>query len=160
MSASTPSTILATIFVVDSSLALAIEWSKIFSDYLTPIIQRLAELTSNVNQVVTFQRAFQLSATLLTLPQFRIGFITYGLTSSRPSPLLCQRFFQTSLPMSKEMKEEPAKLSIGNTGIGSSSGGMAVLEGIVAAIEVPAPTLSNPFPEANLRRCLTNYANL
>lgn len=146
-SASTPSTILATICVVDSSLALAIEWTKIFSDYLTPIIQRLAELTLNANQV-TFRRAFQLSATLLTFPQFRIGFITYGLTSSRPSPLLCQRFFQPSLPMSKEMKEEPAKLSIGYTGIGSSSGGMAVLEGIVAALEVPTPNPQRPFLRA------------
>jgi len=56
MSASTQSTVLATICVVDSSLAVAIEWGKIFSDYLAPIIQRLAELTSNVNQV-TSQRA-------------------------------------------------------------------------------------------------------
>jgi len=53
MSASTPSTVLATICVVDSSLAVAIEWGKIFSDYLGPIIQRLAELTSNVNQVTS-----------------------------------------------------------------------------------------------------------
>ena len=56
MSASTHSTVLATICIVDSSLAVAIEWAKIFPDYLTPIIQRLAELTSNVNQV-TSQRA-------------------------------------------------------------------------------------------------------
>jgi len=41
--------------------------------------------------------------------------------------------------MSKEMREDPAKLSIGFTGIGSSSGGMAVLEGTVAAIEVSTP---------------------
>jgi len=41
--------------------------------------------------------------------------------------------------MNKEMKEEPVRLSIGQTGIGSSSGGMAVLEGIVAALEVSAP---------------------
>lgn len=48
---STPSTVLAAICVVDSSLALAVEWSKIYSDYLAPIIQRLAELASNVSQV-------------------------------------------------------------------------------------------------------------
>lgn len=48
--------------------------------------------------------------------------------------------------MSKEMKEEPAKLSIGYTGIGSSSGGMAVLEGIVAALEVPTPNYQRSFP--------------
>ena len=132
----TPTTILATICVVDSSLALAMEWPKVFTDYLTPIIQRLAELTSNVNQVTSHLSS---SATPLTHHQFRIGFITYALASSRPSPLLCQRFFQPSLPMSKEMKEEPLKLSIGSTGIGSSSGGMAVLEGIVAALEVSAP---------------------
>jgi len=41
--------------------------------------------------------------------------------------------------MHKEMKEDPGKFSIGYTGIGSSSGGMAVLEGIVAALEVSTP---------------------
>ena len=136
MSASpTPSTVLATICVVDSSLAVAIEWGRIFTDYLAPIIQRLAELTSNVNQVTSRSR----SQSSTDPPQFRIGFITYGLASSRPSPLLCQRFFQPYPPMNKEMKEEPGKFSIGHTGIGSSSGGMAVLEGIVAALEVSTP---------------------
>ena len=53
MSTSTPSTILAAVCVVDSSLALAVEWPKVLSDYLTPIIQRLAELTCNVNQVMS-----------------------------------------------------------------------------------------------------------
>ena len=52
--------------------------------------------------------------------------------------------------MNKEMKEEPAKFSIGNTGIGSSSGGMAVLEGVVAALEV-----STPNPTMNLFSRLT-----
>ena len=80
------------------------------------------------------------------LSQFRIGFITYGLASSRPSPLLCQRFFLPSPPMNKEMKEEPAKFSIGQTGIGASSGGMAVLEGIVAALEVPTLSSQQTFP--------------
>lgn len=62
--------------------------------------------------------------------------------------------------MNKEMKDEPAKFSIGQTGIGSSSGGMAVLEGIVAALEVSTlPAIILSFPEANTRRCLTSYAN-
>lgn len=50
---STSSTALAAVCIVDSSLAVAIEWGRIFSDYLAPIIQRLAELTSNVNQVMS-----------------------------------------------------------------------------------------------------------
>ena len=53
MSASTPSTTLATICVVDSSLPVAVEWTKIFQNYLVPIFQRLGELTSNVNQVTS-----------------------------------------------------------------------------------------------------------
>lgn len=54
--------------------------------------------------------------------------------------------------MNKEMKEEPVRLSIGQTGIGSSSGGMAVLEGIVAALEVsvPGPQLSFLFSRLTL----------
>ena len=66
MSASTPSTVLATICVVDSSLAVAIEWGRVFSDYLGPIIQRLAELASNVNQV-TSCRALILSHYIIHL---------------------------------------------------------------------------------------------
>ena len=48
--------------------------------------------------------------------------------------------------MNKEMKEEPARFSIGHTGTGSSSGGMAVLEGIVAALEVPTPRSQRTSP--------------
>ena len=47
--------------------------------------------------------------------------------------------------MNKEMKDESAKFSIGQTGIGSSSGGMAVLEGIVAALEVFIPDQQPSF---------------
>ena len=48
--------------------------------------------------------------------------------------------------MNKEMRDESAKFSIGQTGIGSSSGGMAVLEGIVAALEVLISDQQSFFP--------------
>jgi len=83
MSASTPSTLLATICVVDSSLAVAIEWGKIFSDYLAPIIQRLAELTSNASQVMSRR---ELSATPLTLSSS--GSVSSHMASHPLAPLL------------------------------------------------------------------------
>lgn len=90
MSTSPPPTILAAICVVDSSLALAVEWAKIFSDYLTPVNQRLAELTSSANQVI-FRRASQSLATLLTLSY------SSGLVSSHmDSHLLALRPFSAS----------------------------------------------------------------
>ena len=67
MAASTPSTVLATICIVDSSLAIAIEWGKISSEYLVPIIQRLAELAPNANQVTSHQ-ALALSYSADPLP--------------------------------------------------------------------------------------------
>jgi hypothetical protein len=90
MSVSTPSTILAAICVVDSSLALAMEWQKIFSDYLTPITQRLGELTSNVNQV-TSHRAFFFSATSLTSSS------SGSVSSHMVSHLLARHLFSVSV---------------------------------------------------------------
>jgi hypothetical protein len=64
-----------------------------------------------------------------------MAFVTYATADTRPSPLLCKRFFADLQPVTKEIKEEPGNLGIGQTTSGGSRG-MAALEGLVAAIEV------------------------
>jgi mediator of RNA polymerase II transcription subunit 25 len=53
----------------------------------------------------------------------------------RPSPLLSKRFFAPIMPVTKELKDDPAKLGFGQTANGGRRG-MAALEGFVAAMEV------------------------
>jgi hypothetical protein len=72
---------------------------------------------------------------LLPSTQLQVGFIGYATSDTRPSPLLSKRFFAPVVATAKEMKEEAAKLGIGQTGCGDGNG-MAALEGLVAAIEV------------------------
>lgn len=61
--------------------------------------------------------------------------MTYGTADTRPTPLLAKRFFVPVQSMTKELREEPKKLGIGQTTSGGSRG-MAALEGLVAALEV------------------------
>lgn len=67
-----------------------------------------------------------------------MAFVTYATADTRPSPLLCKRFFTDYQPVAREMKDAPDKLGIGSTNSGGTRG-MAALEGLVAAIEVGLP---------------------
>lgn len=109
--------ILAIACVADSSLIVATEWARILNEYLAPLFARLVEVHQPHSQ-------------------FRLAFITYGVDSTRPNPLLCERFFQFPGQLQRELREEPSKLGIGQTGMGASSGGMAAIEGVVAALEM------------------------
>lgn len=61
--------------------------------------------------------------------------MTYGTADTRPRPLLSKRFFVPLSVVTRELREEPSKLGIGQTNSGSGRG-MSALEGLVAAIEV------------------------
>lgn len=83
--------------------------------------------------------------------------MSYGTADTFPSPLLCNRFFIDFPIVIKELKENPGKLGIGQTGCGGS-GGMAALEGLVAGIEVcPIFNLIAPSdsPPSSLTICAT-----
>lgn len=67
--------------------------------------------------------------------QLCIAFITYSTSDARPSPLLSKRFFAELQNVTKELRDEPGRLGIGQTTSGGARG-MAALEGLVAAIEV------------------------
>jgi hypothetical protein len=67
--------------------------------------------------------------------QFRIAFVAYGTAETLPSPLVSKRFFTVLQPVTKELRDNPSKLGIGQTSSGGGNG-MAALEGLVAAVEV------------------------
>ncbi|KAL4066797.1 hypothetical protein J3A83DRAFT_4190032 [Scleroderma citrinum] len=101
--------------VIEASITLASEWSRILVEYILPLLKRLSELYPNY--------------------QFRLAIVTYGAANTRPSPLLAKRFFSPLSLVTKELREEPSKLGIGQTNCGGSRG-LSALEGLVAAIEL------------------------
>lgn len=64
-----------------------------------------------------------------------MAFVTYGLSDTRPTPLLTKRFFVPLQTVHKEIREQASNLGIGQTSSGGGRG-MAALEGLVAAVEV------------------------
>ncbi|KAG1870716.1 hypothetical protein DFJ58DRAFT_22358 [Suillus subalutaceus] len=104
--------VLAVACVIDASLALATEWTRVFTAYILPILKRLNEAYSGHN--------------------FRLALVTYGAADAYPNPLLSKRFFLPPNLVMKELREDPRGLGIGST-IGVR--GLSALEGMVAAIE-------------------------
>lgn len=70
--------------------------------------------------------------------QLKLAFVCYASSSTQPSPLLSKLHFAPPGSLVKDLKENPAKLGVGQTGSGGERG-MAVLEGLVAAVEVWSP---------------------
>ncbi|GLB37118.1 hypothetical protein LshimejAT787_0401690 [Lyophyllum shimeji] len=118
--------IIAVAFVVESSLTVANDWVRIIMDYVSPMLRRLTEMNPGCKP--------------------RMGFVTYAMADTLPSPILCKRFFTDFQLVTKEMKDAPMNLGIGTTNSGGSRG-MAALEGLVAAIEV-FDTLHDINPKA------------
>ncbi|KAI0316406.1 hypothetical protein OF83DRAFT_1284144 [Amylostereum chailletii] len=107
--------VLAIAILADGSLSLANEWNRVLSEYITPVLTRLANELYNGYQV-------------------RLAIITYGTADTRPSPVLCTRFFVNPVAISKEMRETPFALGVGVASQGER--GMAALEGYAATIEM------------------------
>ncbi|KAG6373305.1 hypothetical protein JVT61DRAFT_6443 [Boletus reticuloceps] len=101
--------------VVDASLLLASEWSRVLIEYVYPLLKRLHELYPS--------------------HQFSLAFVTYASADTRPLPLLSRRYFAPLSQITKELREEPSKLGIGQSNSGSGKG-LSALEGLVAAIEL------------------------
>ena len=130
-----PSTdIVAVACVVEASLLIASEWTRILIEYIYPLLKRLNELHPS-HQVIGVLRAIQLLTVCL---QFRLAFVAYGAADTRPQPLLSKRFFAPLSLVTRELRDEPSKLGIGQTNSGSGRG-LSALEGLVAAIEVRQP---------------------
>lgn len=78
--------------------------------------------------------------------KLRLAFVGYGTADTVPSPIITKRFFIENPLLLKEALEFPHNLGIGTTSSGGSRG-MAILDGLVAVLEVrtdifEVPTLS------------------
>ncbi|KAG9315132.1 hypothetical protein JVU11DRAFT_4255 [Chiua virens] len=127
--------IVAVACVVEASLLLASEWSRILTEYVFPLLRRL-------NEATPFP---PVSRCLRHLWRCR----------HNPQPLVSKRFFAPLSQIRKELNEDPSKLGIGQTNSGSGRG-LCALEGLVAAIElfdilmtsVNLPTPQSPQKES------------
>ncbi|KAH9941346.1 hypothetical protein B0H21DRAFT_893420 [Amylocystis lapponica] len=111
----TPSEVVALVCVVDTSLAIIIQWEQLLQEYVIPLLQRLKDL--HPKRV------------------FRVGFVSYATAETRPTPLVTKVFFGPPQVLIAKLRDDPRKLGIGQTGPGAY-GGMAALEGLVAALEL------------------------
>ncbi|KAJ3712208.1 hypothetical protein C8R42DRAFT_728120 [Lentinula raphanica] len=102
--------------VVDSSVALAGNWFIILK-YLGLFVQKLIQTNHGTS--------------------IRIAWVTYGPPDSVPSSLLSKRYFAEIIEITSLLKvtDELHQLGIGTTHCGGTRG-MAMLEGLVAAIEL------------------------
>ncbi|KAJ7037760.1 hypothetical protein C8F04DRAFT_1091448 [Mycena alexandri] len=108
------SDMIAIAFVVDSSVALALQWPWIMSSYIMPMLRRIGETNPQSSK------------------QFRAAFITYG---TQGAPLVCKNFFSDLMMVIQVIREDLNKLGMGQTSCGGDMG-MAALEGFVAALEL------------------------
>ncbi|KAH7884579.1 hypothetical protein F5I97DRAFT_1929424 [Phlebopus sp. FC_14] len=129
--------------VVEASLLLACEWSRILGEYMVPLLKRLTELYPN--------------------HQFRLAFVTYGAADTQPSALLSKRFFAHLPLVMKELRENPSKLGIGQSNSGGGRG-LCALEGLVAAIELfdilmasMNTVINHPSPQKDNNRSLVSH---
>lgn len=129
--------------LVDSSTALLHEWSHLFQVYILPLWQRIA-IHNNAKDprplhetVCSYSVYSHCSKNKLRIDffQIRIGFVTYSDCHIHPNPILSRRFFAPVGQMTKELKDEPTSLGLGQTAPRQDAG-MAVLEGYVAVLEV------------------------
>ncbi|KAH8093711.1 hypothetical protein BXZ70DRAFT_948920 [Cristinia sonorae] len=99
--------------VVDSSITLFSEWSRVLAEYILPLLQRLFDGGRSL----------------------KIAFVCYASSSTQPTPILSKIHFAPYQTVIKDLRNDPSKLGVGQTGAGSGRG-MAALEGLVAAVEL------------------------
>ena len=75
-----------------------------------------------------------------------MAFVTYGLSSTRPSPILCKRFFSGLGTLKRDSLEIPELVGLGQVEDGDSERhGTAMLDGFACALEVRSPYTLTPF---------------
>jgi hypothetical protein len=136
MSLTSPSNrIVAAVILVDSSITLSTQWSFVFKDYVTKILLKVREAYLPANNSVSKTSFALVCRTYEFQSNFFAGFIVYGPSETRPSPILTKRFFVHAQYMFKEVFQFPGVLGMGQTLRGEGNG-FAVLDGFAAAIEV------------------------
>lgn len=84
--------IVAVVCVVDSSLALLAEWHRVFSEYITPLLQRLHEIHANHQVSPSVPLIFFIMT--ITIVSNRICVLCHSVHASNPP--LVQIIFHAS----------------------------------------------------------------
>ncbi|KAF9791872.1 hypothetical protein BJ322DRAFT_1322 [Thelephora terrestris] len=129
--------LLATTVLVDASVATCSEWLSAVIDYMGPQLNLI-------------------SGKFLD-HQLRLAFVTYGLSSTRPSPILCKRYFSRIETLKRDSLEIPELVGLGQVSNEESErDGMAMLDAFAAALEMfdLLDTTPNPNQTHILRKIL------
>ena len=96
--------------------------------------------------------------------KLRIAFVTYGLPSTRPSPILCKRYFSKPEVLKRDSLEIPELVGLGQiSNEESERDGMAMLDAFACALEVSSPHEPYPFNSPGTHphyRCLIYWTRL
>jgi mediator of RNA polymerase II transcription subunit 25 len=78
--------------------------------------------------------------------QLRLAFVTYGLPSTRPSPILCKRYFSKLEVLKRDSLEVPELVGLGQVSDEDSERhGTAMLDAFACALEVRSPDTLSSF---------------
>ncbi|KZV87194.1 hypothetical protein EXIGLDRAFT_773921 [Exidia glandulosa HHB12029] len=115
------------VVVFDASLALGLEfWVKYATKYLTAVVQKIQVNDGKPQRTPN------------------IAWVSYGAADTRPSPILTRRFFA---PLNQTFSGNAASfLGLGQVGV-RAKGGLALLEGLVAALELCDACIDPPLIE-------------
>ena len=95
-----------------------------------------------------------------------MALITYGLSSTRPSPIICRRYFGKIETLKRDSLEVPELIGLGQTSNEESErDGMAMLDAFAAALEVRSTRYTyhrlSKFPKpTSWYRCSTYWMQL
>ena len=132
--------LMATIVLVDASAAACNEWLSVVTDYVGPQLNHISGKFLD-HQVRNSKSPGTLCLPMLYMDfQLRIAFVTYGLPSTRPSPILCKRYFSKLEVLKRDSLEVPELVGLGQVSNGESErDGTAMLDAFACALEVPTP---------------------
>lgn len=134
--------LLATTVLVDASVATCSEWLTVVTDYIGPQLNHISGkfLDHQVRKPIICEHPLLTDA--CAGPKLRLAFVTYGLSSTRPSPILCKRYFSKIETLKRDSLEIPELVGLGQVGNEESErDGMAMLDAFASALEVRSPKL-------------------
>ena len=129
--------LMATTVLVDASVATCNEWLSVVTDYVGPQINHISgKFLDHQVRRSRSPDSFYLPTLYIDI-QLRIAFVTYGLPSTRPSPILCKRYFAELESLKRDSLEIPELVGLGQVSNGESErDGTAMLDAFACALEV------------------------
>ncbi|KAF9648103.1 hypothetical protein BDM02DRAFT_2351326 [Thelephora ganbajun] len=129
--------LMATTVLVDASVATRSEWLSVVTDYVGPQLNHIAGKFLD-HQVCNTWFLDGLCLPMLHVDfQLRTAFVTYGLPSTRPSPILCKRYFSKLEVLKRDSLETPELVGLGQiSNEESETYGTAMLDAFACALEM------------------------